>query len=123
MKLEQVKELLKATVWTGEEHLDEDVCVACGCDLMSDVLRYAKEDGILLTGLVNKQVINTADMANMHSIIFVRNKKPTPELLEMAEEIDMLIMTTDYPLFESCGILYHNGLKGAEPKNELSDEI
>lgn len=83
---------------------------------MSDVLRYAKENGILLTGLVNKQVINTADMANMHSIIFVRNKKPGEDLLEMAEEIDMLIMTTDYPLYESCGILYQNGLKGAEPK-------
>lgn len=116
MKLKDVKEFLKATVLTGEEHLDEEVYVACGCDLMSDVLRYAKENGILLTGLVNKQVINTADMANMHSIIFVRNKKPGEDLLEMAEEIDMLIMTTDYPLYESCGILYQNGLKGAEPK-------
>ena len=108
MKLREVKELLNARVLTGEEHLDEDVYVACGCDLMSDVLRYAKEDGILLTGLVNKQVFNTVDMANMHSIVFVRSK-----------DIDMLIMTTDYPLFESCGILYHNGLKGAIPKNEL----
>ena len=45
MKLREVKELLNARVLTGEEHLDEDVYVACGCDLMSDVLRYAKEDG------------------------------------------------------------------------------
>ena len=119
MKLREVKELLNARVLTGEEHLDEDVYVACGCDLMSDVLRYAKEDGILLTGLVNKQVFNTVDMANMHSIVFVRSKVPGEELLEMAEDIDMLIITTDYPLFESCGILYHNGLKGAIPKNEL----
>lgn len=119
MKIRQVKELLKAQVLIGEEHLDENVEVACGCDLMSDVLRFAKADGILLTGLVNKQVLNTADMANMHSIIFVRSKKPTPALLEMAEDIDLLVMTTDYPLFESCGILYQNGLKGARPKDEL----
>ena len=119
MKLSKIRELLNARVLTGEDHLEDEVYVACGCDLMSDVLRYAKEDGLLLTGLVNKQVINTADMACMNSVIFVRNKMPSQELLDMAEEIDMMIMTTDYPLFESCGILYHNGLKGAEPKDEL----
>lgn len=98
MKLSEVKELLNARVLTGEEHLEDEVNVACGCDLMSDVLRYAKEDGLLLTGLVNKQVLNTADMANMHSIIFVRSKVPGEALIEMAEDIDMLVMMTDYPL-------------------------
>lgn len=116
MKLHEVKELLNAQVLTGDSHLNENVHLACGCDLMSDVLRYAKEGGILLTGLVNKQVLNTADMANMHSIIFVRSKVPGEDILEMAEDIDMLIMTTDYPMFESCGILYQKGLKGAEAK-------
>ena len=67
MKLEKVKQLLNAAVLTGGEHLDEEVYVACGCDLMSDVLRYAKDDGLLLTGLVNKQVLNT-DIANMRSV-------------------------------------------------------
>ncbi|MGL4282104.1 hypothetical protein [Eubacterium aggregans] len=119
MKLEKVKQLLNAAVLTGGEHLDEEVYVACGCDLMSDVLRYAKDDGILLTGLVNKQVINTADIANMHSVVFVRSKVPGETILKMARDIDMLIMTTDLPLFESCGILYSDGLKGATPNNEL----
>ncbi|MDD2414108.1 MAG: hypothetical protein PHI94_02930 [Eubacteriaceae bacterium] len=119
MKLNQVQRLLSAAVLTGENHLEDEVHTACGCDLMSDVLRFAKEDGIMLTGLVNKQVINTADMANMHSIIFVRGKKPGQELIDLAKDIDMLIMTTKTPMFESCGILYANGLKGAKPKNEL----
>jgi len=119
MKLSDVKNLLSAEILTGEEHMDDEVFTACGCDLMSDVLRFAKEDGILLTGLVNIQVLNTADMSNMHSIIFVRSKQPSEEILEMARDIDMLVMTTHIPMFESCGILYANGLKGAKPKDEL----
>lgn len=119
MKLTEVKALLNGEVITGENHLEDDVLSACGSDLMSDVLRYAKEDGILLTGLVNKQVLNTADLANMHSIVFVREKKPTAEIIELAREIDMLMMMTDYTLFEACGILYHHGLRGATETNEL----
>lgn len=119
MKLREIKELLKASVITGEEFLDDEVYTACGSDLMSDVLRYAKEDGILLTGLVNKQVVNTVELANMHSIIFVRSKVPPTQLIDFAREAEMLVMSTDYPLFESCGILYHHGLKGAAFNDEL----
>ncbi|MEG0310631.1 MAG: hypothetical protein RR604_06955 [Eubacterium sp.] len=119
MKLSEVRDLLDARILTGESHLNDDVFVACGCDLMSDVLRYAKENGVLLTGLVNKQVFNTVDMANMHSIVFVRNKIPGSDLLEMANDIDVLIMTTNHNLFEACDILYEKGLKGALLKNEL----
>ncbi|MBI4858219.1 MAG: hypothetical protein HY818_15895 [Acetobacterium woodii] len=113
MKLSQVRDLLEAVVLSGESHLDDEVQSGFGCDLMSDVLCFAREDAILLTGLVNKQVLNTADMANMNSIIFVRNKMPSQEMIAMAKERNLLVMSTKYILFESCGILYSNGLKGA----------
>ena len=118
MKLSQVQQLLDAKILTGQEYIDESVDEACGCDLMSDVLRYAKENGVLLTGLVNIQVLNTADMANMHSIVFVRNKQPTSKILDMADDIGMLVMQTSLPMFQACGILYQNGLRGAKPKED-----
>lgn len=113
MKLSQVRDLLEAVVLSGENHLDDEVQSGFGSDLMSDVLCFAREDAILLTGLVNKQVLNTVDMANMNSIIFVRNKMPSLEMIAMAKERNLLVMSTKYILFESCGILYNNGLKGA----------
>jgi len=113
VKLSQVRELLNAVVLTGENHLDDEVFAGFGCDLMSDVLCYAKEGAVLLTGLSNKQVLNTAEIANMNSIVFVRNKVPNNEILELAREMDILMMTTKLILFESCGILYKYGLKGA----------
>lgn len=113
MRLSQVQELLEAVVLSGESHLEEEVYFGFGSDLMSDVLCFANEGAVLLTGLVNKQVLNTANIANMNSIIFVRNKIPNEEVLAMAREMDLVVMTTRYILFESCGLLYLNGLKGA----------
>ncbi len=112
MKLSKIRDLLDAEVMTGEDKLNIDVQVAGGCDLMSDVLRYSLNNGVILTGLVNKQVLNTADMAGIHCIVFVRGKKPTPDILELGQDNDMIIMITEYTLYQGCGILFANGLSG-----------
>jgi predicted transcriptional regulator len=116
MKLCQIRDLLDAEILAGESHLQDEVYSGFGCDLMSDVLCFAQENAVLLTGLVNKQVLNTVDMANMNSIIFVRNKRPSEDVLKIAREMDILIMSTEHILFECCGILYKHGLKGARIK-------
>ena len=107
-----MKELLDAEVLTSEENVGRHVYSACGCDLMSDVLAYVKDQAVLLTGLVNTQVIRTAVMMDMICIVFVRSKKPTEEILKLAEESGIVVMTTDKRLYEACGILYSNGLVG-----------
>ena len=65
MLLSEVREILKADILTGEENLDREVTSACGSDFMSDVLAYVKNQALLLTGLVNPQVVRTADMMDM----------------------------------------------------------
>ena len=112
MKIETMIKLLDATVLSCEENVDRHVYSACGCDLMSDVLAYVKDQAVLLTGLVNPQVIRTAVMMDMICIVFVRSKKPTEEMLELAKESGIVIMTTDKPLYEACGMLYSEGLIG-----------
>ena len=76
MKLKEVKRILEAEVIVGEDLLSEEVVMACGSDLMSDVLAFAKHGAILLTGLTNPQVVRTAEMADLRGICFVRGKKP-----------------------------------------------
>jgi hypothetical protein len=49
-------------------------------------------------------------MAEIHYILFVRNKKATPAMVELAAENNMLIMETPYSLFKTSGILYSGGL-------------
>ena len=43
MKIKEIAELLGAEVLCGEDMLDKEVKSACGCDMMSDVLAFVKE--------------------------------------------------------------------------------
>ena len=110
MKIKEIRELLDAELLSGEEYLESDVCSACCSDMMSDVLAYVKDQGVLITGLVNPQVIRTANMMDMLCIVFVRSKTPTDEMIDLAKECGIVVMRSDKKAFESCGILYTAGL-------------
>ena len=69
-----------------------------------------KDQGVLITGLINPQVIRTANMMDMICIVFVRGKKPTEEMVELAEECGIAVMTSSHRAYEACGILWSNGL-------------
>ncbi|WP_069649206.1 DRTGG domain-containing protein [Caloranaerobacter ferrireducens] len=112
MKLKEIKEILDAEVLTGEEYLDREVLSAFGSDLMSDVLAFVDDGSVLLTGLTNPQVIRTAEMIDLYAIVFVRGKKPSKEIIEMAKSHNITVLLTDYTLYTSCGKLYEKGLKG-----------
>lgn len=112
MTINDIKELLGAEVLCGSENLEKEIHSACGSDMMSDVLAYVKDQAVLLTGLVNAQVIRTAEMMDMLCIVFVRSKKPSQDMIDLAVESGMAILTTPKRMYEACGILYSNGLKG-----------
>lgn len=112
MKINAIKELLDAEVLCGSESLEKEIHSACGSDMMSDVLAYVKDQAVLLTGLVNAQVIRTAEMMDMKCIVFVRSKRPSQDMIDLAEESGIAVLTTAKRMYDACGILYSNGLKG-----------
>ena len=112
MTIAQIATLLEARIHCGEEHLQREVLSACGCDMMSDALAFMKDDSVLLTGLINPQVIRTAEMMDVNCIVFVRGKDPTDSMVELALERGFVLLSTGYRMFPACGILYSNGLAG-----------
>ena len=112
MKLKEIAELLNADVLCGSDNLDRDIECACGSDMMSEVLAFTKYDAVLLTGLMNNQVLRTAEMLDIDSIIYVRGKRPDKSIIEMAEDMEITLLTTEMPMFSACGILYTHGIKG-----------
>lgn len=114
MKIREISELLGANVLCSEELLEHDVHAACGSDMMSDVLAHVKNQAVLLTGLVNTQVIRTAEMMDMCCVVFVRGKKPTADMVALAEDTGIAVLTTDIRMYEACGILYSHGLRNVE---------
>ena len=114
MKIIEIARLLEAEVLCCQDMTDREVHSACGSDMMSDVLAYVKDQAVLLTGLVNAQVIRTAEMMDMHCIVFVRSKKPSEEMLSLANDSAIVVLATDLRMYEACGILYKNGLNCRE---------
>ncbi|MCL2568369.1 MAG: DRTGG domain-containing protein [Oscillospiraceae bacterium] len=110
MRLREVKDILDASVFSGEEHLDREVHAACGSDLMSDVLAFVKNQSVLLTGLLNPQVIRTAEMMDMCCVVIVRGKTPDEQIVNLAKDKDIVLMATKYPMYSACGKLYSGGL-------------
>lgn len=112
MTLREIRDILEADVLCGGDQLDTQVLSACGSDFMSDVLAYVKNQAMLLTGLVNPQVVRTADMMDMKCIVFVRGKRPDEAILELARDRDIVVMATALPMYPACGKLYQAGLRG-----------
>lgn len=112
MTVADIIRLLDATVICGAEHVQHEVHNACGSDMMSDVLAYVKDQSVLLTGLVNPQVVRTADMMDMVCVVFVRGKEPDESMIELAKERHIVLLKTSHRMFTACGILYNNGLSG-----------
>lgn len=110
MLLSEIVRLIDGDVIVGADRLDQNIKFGFSSDLMSDVLAYVEGETILLTGLNNAQVIRTAEMLDLRVIAFVRGKKPNQEVVDLARENDIVVLSTRHTLFAASGILYTNGL-------------
>ena len=112
MILTEVAFILGAEVLCCADKLEQTVSLACASDMMSDVLAYAKDNYLLLTGLMNQQVIRTAEMMDIECVCFVRDKTPDPSIIELATEKGIVVMRTPCLMYEASGRLYSSGLRG-----------
>ena len=112
MTLREIVAALGCHVVCGEGELDTTVDVACGSDLMSDVLAFIKPGSLLLTGLANLQSVRTADVADARAIVYVRGKEPDADAIALAQERRIPLLCTQLTMYEACGKLYEAGLPG-----------
>ena len=110
MTIEQVLAILDGKSISKNVALDKQVRMACGADLMSDVLAFTHAGSLLLTGLTNPQVVRTAEMAGIDAIVFVRGKYPPAETIALAEQEGIALLASRYTMYESCGRLFSAGL-------------
>jgi predicted transcriptional regulator len=114
MNVKDIIHIVSGTLLTPNVSLDREVNGGCGADLMSDVLASIKPEAVLLTGLSNIQVVRTAQMADICAIVFVRGKIPQPDIIELAMQENIPLITSPFGTFELCGRLYKAGLHSSE---------
>jgi hypothetical protein len=115
MNIREMVEVLNGKILVQNHNPDEELPRGGAADLMSDVLAFGSEGMVLLTGLTNPQVVRTAEMAGINVIVFVRDKTPPPETLELARDSCISLVRTSYTMYEACGRLYQAGLPGRGP--------
>lgn len=112
MKLSEIRPLLECEMLSGSNGTDIEVSFCLGADMMSDVLAFAEPGALLITGLTNSQSVRTAEIADAIAIIYLRGKKPDARALGLAEELSIPVMATKLGMFEACGRLHAEGVRG-----------
>ncbi|MBD3235302.1 MAG: hypothetical protein GF330_01195 [Candidatus Eisenbacteria bacterium] len=121
MKLKEVVELLGADLAFGtDSQLAEEVQTAAASDLMSDILARVDVPELLLTRLNNSQVMRTSAVFGIKAVVIVRGRAVDEKMIEIAQEEEIVLLTTPASLFESCGKLYAQGLRSAQPSTDSS---
>lgn len=111
MKISQIIDTLHAKVVTDANFEDLQITKAFSSDLMSDVLTLDEENILLISGLVNIQLIRTAEMADIQVVVLARGKRATTDMVKLANENGLVILETPRSIFGASGILYEHGLK------------
>lgn len=112
MKLAKIRDILQCEVLAGEDDLSRQVEVVVASDGMSEILAFARPGALMITGLTNVQSVRTADIANVRAIVYIRGKRPNETTIDLARRIDLPVLAASLGMFDVCGILHENGLKG-----------
>lgn len=120
MKLIEIIEKYHCHNYTPELLKNKDIKYAFCADLMSDalmVLNSVKDDrvlmdSILITGLTTNQSIRTAEMLDMEVVLLVRGKIPSLKVVELAKASNIILLSTEYTMFNTSGMMYQDGIKG-----------
>ena len=110
MTLKEISRLLDATIINNSIDMEMEIESACSADMMSTVMYYHTAKSLLITGLAQPSVIRTAEMAGIKAIVFVLNKKPDENLIELAGLKDIPLLSTPYCMYTASGKLFEAGM-------------
>ncbi len=111
MKIREITYLLPLKIYSGEAYMDKEVNTAFAGDMLSDVLSLDAAPDVLVTGLLNPQVIRMAGMNDTACVIFVSGKAVSESILDLAERSGICVLGTPLDTFAACGLLYGAGLR------------
>ena len=112
LRLSEIRDLLGCEVVCGGHKLEEVVTECFAADLMSDVLAFSRPNVLLITGLSGIQSVHTADVADLAGILYVHRKRPPQQVVDLARERNLPVLSTPLHMFDACAALAAKGLRG-----------
>lgn len=75
-------------------------------DLLSHVMAHAKENNLFLTIMANMNAIAVASLLDMPVVVFAEGMLPTEEMIEKADDEQIVLISTNYNVVEVICKIY-----------------
>ncbi len=111
MNINEIAKTVSAEIlFQSETCRDKNIEYAVAADLMSEVMIGTVDGSLIVTGLMNPQVIRTAEMMNATAVLFIRGKKIPEQVMDLAKDREVTVLSSACTMFEACGLLYGRGI-------------
>jgi len=112
MQLSQIIELVNGSVVIDGSCINAiEITSVCSADLLSNVLRYGKKGALLVTCLNQPQVIRSAEISDIPAVLLALGAIPEKDMISLARDKNIILLTTRLPMYTTCGVLYTAGLR------------
>ncbi len=108
MKISELKE--KAGLTLVNTLYDKEIEGVYISDMVSDIVAGAPANSLLITIQTHKNLIATANLVDVGAIVFVRDKKPFPDVVDLAERAKISLFTTDLDAWKLATKLHDLGV-------------
>ena len=79
-------------------------------DMLSDVMAGAQSGNLWLTVQTHKNIVPAANLVDVSAVVITSGKKVPQETVELANQHNIAILSTELATFELVGKLYSLGL-------------
>jgi len=109
MKVSELSE--KAGLSPINEIHDKDIDGVFISDMVSDIVAGAAANSLLLTIQTHKNLIATANLVDVAAIIYVRDKKPAEDVVDLANRAQITLFGTELDAWKLAIKLHELGLE------------
>jgi hypothetical protein len=108
MKVSELAE--KANLTLINKLYDRDIDGVYISDMVSDIVAGAKANSLLVTIQTHKNLIATANLVDVAAIVYVRDKKPMDDVVDLADRAKISLFVTDHDSWALAVKLHGLGL-------------
>ena len=90
---------------------DKEISGVYISDMVSDIVAGAKPGDILVTVQMHKNLIATANLVDASAIVFVRDKEPQQDVIDLANRAEITLFKTNLDSWNLAVKIHELGLK------------
>ena len=110
MRMKEIIDSLDLTVFSGEEHLENEVTGGFISDMLSDVMAQASKGSLWVTNQTHENVLAIVFFKSLAGVILPGGLQLDEEAAVKAKEKKLPVLLTNLSAFEIVGKLYEIGI-------------